>query len=247
MSTNEPAATAYLRFVLKEMGISATELAKRAGVAATTLTRPLNDPGHKFTLTTKTISRIAEASGISPGPFFSAPDLATASLASVFDDRVYDPKRWGEPGSAPGLTAIVGEAEAGAWREPEIADVGLYPPLLLRSSNYEPKDCFGLVMRGRSLEKIANDGDVLFCVRLEASGRAPIAGDVVIVERRTPDDRWIEVSARVIARGAHGPVLHFASRDYRFVDEIPYPPEGDDKSVKIIGEVLYVVRAAHLK
>ncbi|MEP9368676.1 helix-turn-helix transcriptional regulator [Xanthobacter sp. VNH20] len=242
MANHEPAATAYLRFVLREMKISATELAKRSGISATTLTRPLNDPDHKFTLTTKTIGKIAEASGISPGPFFSAGDSITASLASIFDDRVFAKKRWGEQGDAPDLTLIVGEAEPGVWREPEIVEVTNYSPILLRSSQYESKDCFGLIMRGRSLERIAEDGDILFCVRSEATSRALMAGDVVIVERKSPDERLVEVSARVVGHGSDRPTLRFATTEQRFSTlAIPLPVD-TDKSIKIIGEVLYVIR-----
>lgn len=242
MTDREPAATAYLRYVLKDMGISATELAKRAGVAATTLTRPLNDPGHKFTLTTKTISKIAEASGISPGPFFSAPDSVAASLASVYDDRVYDKKQWPTSGSPPDLTFVVGEAEPGVWRELAIADARDYAHLMLRSSVFEPKDCFGLIMRGKSLERIAEDGDVLFCVRADAIRPDPVVGDVVILETKSGDGNLIELSARVVAEGSDGLVLRFATPDPRFTATVPLPRRGADVGAKIIGEVLYVVR-----
>lgn len=40
-------------------GISPTEAAKRAGIAPTTLTRPLNDPHHRFTLSTTTLAALA--------------------------------------------------------------------------------------------------------------------------------------------------------------------------------------------
>lgn len=42
-------------------GISPTEAAKRAGIATTTLTRPLNDPDHPFTLSTTTLEALAAA------------------------------------------------------------------------------------------------------------------------------------------------------------------------------------------
>jgi len=239
--SNEPIATAYLRYVLKEMGISATELAKRSGLASTTLTRPLNDPGHKFSLTTKTIQRIAEVSGISPGPFFSASDTAALNLASVFDDKVYDQAKWGSHGDSSDSTLVVGEVAPGVWREPEITSIEDFAPLLIRSANYDPKDCFGLVVRGRAIERIAEDGDILFCVHSSATKRKPKSGELVIVERKSPDGRMVEVSARVLRDGRHGPELRFASRDSRFANIISIGSEPAD-GLKIIGEVLYVIR-----
>lgn len=43
---------------LTEVGLSATEAAKRAGVSSTTLTRPLNDSKHRFVLSTSTLQAL---------------------------------------------------------------------------------------------------------------------------------------------------------------------------------------------
>jgi hypothetical protein len=62
----ETAALAYVRHVLSECRLSARGLAIAAGISPSTLTRALNDPKHKFTLSMKTIEKIAQYSGINP-------------------------------------------------------------------------------------------------------------------------------------------------------------------------------------
>jgi transcriptional regulator with XRE-family HTH domain len=112
------AATEYVRHVLATMRISATGLARRSGVASTTLTRALNDPDHKFALSMSTIQKIASSTGISPAPFFgideaqdeltlavltqSAPVLvagrvAAGSFLEVDEFDQSEPERFWEP------------------------------------------------------------------------------------------------------------------------------------------------------
>jgi lambda repressor-like predicted transcriptional regulator len=69
----EAASLAYIRHVIAETGLSAGGLAKSAGVSASTLTRALNDPNHRFTLSMRTIEKIATFSKINPAPFLEEP------------------------------------------------------------------------------------------------------------------------------------------------------------------------------
>jgi transcriptional regulator with XRE-family HTH domain len=70
----EAASLAYIRYVMAQGGLSAARLARMAGVSPSTLTRALNDPNHKFTLSMKTIEKIATFSKINPAPFLQAKD-----------------------------------------------------------------------------------------------------------------------------------------------------------------------------
>lgn len=54
---------AWLRKVLDETGLTPSELARKAKVASTTLTRPLNDPNHPHAVGGRTLSKIARATG----------------------------------------------------------------------------------------------------------------------------------------------------------------------------------------
>lgn len=72
----DAAALAYVRFVLAEKDLKPGALAKNAGVSASTLTRALNDPNHKFKLALTTLEKISDYSGISLAPFLEAKDAA---------------------------------------------------------------------------------------------------------------------------------------------------------------------------
>lgn len=89
----------YVRHVLKELGdIAPSALAQRAGISPTTLTRPLSDKNHKFDLSLKTITKIADATGISPTPFMSEADARRMLLSGVAEPDV--PYRPGQANAA---------------------------------------------------------------------------------------------------------------------------------------------------
>lgn len=59
----QTAARRYLESVLKQTGLTATEVARRVGLASTTLTRFLNDPDWKHTLSARTLAKIEQHTG----------------------------------------------------------------------------------------------------------------------------------------------------------------------------------------
>lgn len=71
MSEFDQKAVAYVRRVLHERGLTATDLASLAGLSQTTVTRPLNEKEGKYRITEKTIRKIADATGIAFEGIFS--------------------------------------------------------------------------------------------------------------------------------------------------------------------------------
>lgn len=63
-----------------QLGLTPTQIAKQAGLVATTLTRLANDPDHKHALSSTTIDKIVRKLGVSP-PI--TPDLAIFRAAVV--------------------------------------------------------------------------------------------------------------------------------------------------------------------
>jgi phage repressor protein C with HTH and peptisase S24 domain len=63
--TNQ-AMRGYIQRVLDVTGWSPTELARRSGLAPTTLTRPLNDPSFPFRLSLRTLEKLYAATGMAP-------------------------------------------------------------------------------------------------------------------------------------------------------------------------------------
>jgi phage repressor protein C with HTH and peptisase S24 domain len=67
------AAIAYVDALLRETGLDLTNLARRAGVSSTTLTRFHNDPNYTNSLSARTLKKLSDATGV-PLP----PDLGGA-------------------------------------------------------------------------------------------------------------------------------------------------------------------------
>lgn len=60
---------AWVRAVMAYLGVSANELAGRAGIAPSTIQRPLTDPEWPNALSGKTMAKIGEAAGLQPFEF----------------------------------------------------------------------------------------------------------------------------------------------------------------------------------
>lgn len=237
-------AARYLRYVLGELKVSPTHLAKQAGIAPTTLTRFLNDKTYKFTLSTTTINKIARASGINPAPFLASKSQSDIAQIAYFNSGgVYD-ESWGDQNDAADTNTIVviGEVSAGNWREMEIFDILDYPPLPVDLSFYKPKDCFSVVVRGESINRIARDGDYLLCVRRDAMKWDFKTGDLAIVQRSRESGRLIEVTAKRLKRLDSVWELWPVSDDERFQKPLTVETMDDTQEIAFVGIVEFVVR-----
>lgn len=240
----------YVRFVMDQEGISAAELAARAGIAASTITRFLNNPDYKFTLSNTTIKKIADATGINPAPFFESRDFAQSSLLPHTDlEKVYD-KRWGLEGYGSlgseerGLIMIIGDVEAGKWREAALMPVTEAAPIAITIGNIPSAACFAVRVRGHSLDKIARDGEFLVCIRHQSEHSHEFyAGMVFVVERQLNDGRLIELSARVLRRQAGSWYLCHASSDSRYDEMLPATSINQPTGYKVLGRAEFVYRS----
>lgn len=82
-------AITYLRHVLDVTGYSVNKLAQEAGVATSTLNRPLNTPNWRHKLSRDTIQKVYRATGIDPTPFTQA---GMADTAKGLDLRSMPPR-----------------------------------------------------------------------------------------------------------------------------------------------------------
>jgi SOS-response transcriptional repressor LexA len=89
-------ARAFLTRALEASGLKPFALAKKAGVAPTTITRPLNDPEFKFTPKPATLRKIAEAAGLDLPQGLSVAPSGPASVDSL---------------------PMIGPIQAGKWAE----------------------------------------------------------------------------------------------------------------------------------
>lgn len=240
--TSEPqkGARDYVLYVMKRTGFSASKLAKEAGLSTTTLTRTLNDPKHRFTLSNTTLNKIREFSNIDYAPFLSLDLDTVARSIHMLENNDYEyppPAEFDAPLDA---IVVMGEVQAGIWREVQFLDDTFLGTLFLQPT-HKPLlgNAIGLIVRGESLNKIAKDADILVVESTTKTGTVPHDGELVIVERKRHQEGLIEVSAKRL-RG-NGTELWPESTDPRFQEPLVLG-EHDDETVQIIGLVHYIVR-----
>lgn len=174
---------AYVRHVMEVTGLSATALAKKAGMPSTTLTRPLNDPEHKFALSSSTIEKIATATRITYAAFLAGRggvrDLERVPLDENWqptpdsDGEGYDRESY-EPqieGAIPELDARAGGGEGavgevmvlpvgnGTISAHKILDEWRIPPAYLREAVANPDRAIVLGIQGDSMMPNYAPGD----------------------------------------------------------------------------------------
>ena len=231
----------YLRFVLDRTRLSPSALAKKAGLSSTTLTRPLNDTEHKFTLSTATLDRIRQATGIDAGPFLSREmDSVSRTLDSFQREEEYYEET--VPVSADNYTLVMGEVAAGSWLEHRFAsDEYLYPLPLIAGDPGVRKAMIGLIVRGESMNKIAKDGDILFTEVISETGAEWDNGDVVVVERQRDQGGLYEVSAKRV---------RVSKRRVELIPESTHPDfqeplelgDSEKDTVRVVGIVRWIIR-----
>lgn len=245
MTDVNSAGKEYAAFVMREMGLSPSALAKGAKLATTTLTRALNDPTHKFNLSTTTINKIAKFSGISPAPFFQAGDYAEMALSPLHREDMYlrapmGRVRMSEEATPRNLTYVIGKAAAGIWRSPEIASSYDAQALWIAVPDFKESQVFALDMADDSAAPFIRDGEYALCRRPYEKNEELTHGDLVVVER------WMNGVMELSVRRA---VVPLEGRAYLKFDNARYSEtidiaqhDDDDVAYRVIGRVLYAVR-----
>ncbi len=103
---------------------------------------------------------------------------------------------------------------------------------------FPPEAQFDLVVEGSSLDKLANEGDLIRCVDIER-GRVEIRnGDIVIVERTKGDAREL-LGKRVLKQCEQ--VELWSESNHEFWREPVIRNEGES-GTRIVAKVLYAYR-----
>lgn len=68
----------WLRDAIRSSGLTATEVARRAGLSSTTLTRPVREGPYNSTISTHTIDKVAEVTGYPPPEGLGRPRMRSA-------------------------------------------------------------------------------------------------------------------------------------------------------------------------
>lgn len=146
--------------------------------------------------------------------------------------------------TTPGLR-VLGEVAAGVWLEVDPIsqyDEPLFEVPVPEDSRFPKGAVYGLLVRGTSLNKIADDGDILVCLDRASAGFDIADDDLVIVERVRAQDGLREVSAKRARRiNGHKLELWPESTDPRFQDPISTSVVGDDH-IRIIARVEWIFK-----
>lgn len=142
-------AVVFIRHVLSQTGLSASALAEKAGVASTTLTRPLDAKGeHTFNISRRTIEKIVEATGI---PYESGPLRVEVGEAPPNDKTmvpVYDVQ------ASAGFGALIDYEE-------QTHSLAFPPDYLRKLTAGSPKDLVIISVKGDSMEMTLLDDDIV--------------------------------------------------------------------------------------
>ena len=180
MSEANRTTTEYIRYVMERTGQKPSALAMTAGLAASTLTRALNSPDYKFALSTTTLNRIAEATGITMSDYLGSLSKTGPSEASRAVGKVV-------------AAAIRATVEAGAWREVDELDQS--DPIWIsvpRDDKFPDATQDVFEVSGDSMNALQphpiTPGSRIVGVRYdEVASRAPLRDGLIVVVQRTRD------------------------------------------------------------
>lgn len=114
---------------------------------------------------------------------------------------------------------------------------GDFPPL----ADYPEALQFRIAVVGNSINKLAQDGDTLVCVRTGAAGAEPQDGDLVVIELLDDADSRVEI--RRLRRIGDVCEFRHESKDPAFQDApLTCDLRQDDGKVRMLGKVLLACR-----
>lgn len=122
------------------------------------------------------------------------------------------------------LLPVIGEVAAGLWHSVDQSDEPLFDPIPVPLDPRFPREAqYGLLVRGTSINRIAQPGDVLQCLDIGMAGISPNDDDVVIVQQSRLDDSERQVTAKRYRRRNGVVELHPDSTDERWQTPIMMP------------------------
>ncbi len=217
-------ARSFLAEALRVSGLKPYALARAAGVSASTITRPLNDPTFKFTPKPITLAKIAKAAGIPlPG--------ALAVAAKVRPEATELP--------------LIGPVQAGAWLM--IDDTAQDEPTYLTAvvdRRYPHAAQWLREVRGDSMnERGIFPGDLAHIVDLPGTGVNLNSGMVVEVTRSRDGGGLREITLKEVEMTPRGVVLWPRSLNPKWKDPVRLDDgSGTDIEVRITGLLLQTIK-----
>jgi SOS-response transcriptional repressor LexA len=217
-------ARAFLTEALRVSGLKPYALAKRAGVAPTTITRPLNDPAFPFTPKAATLQKIATAAGV-------AVPTALATMAALRPETTELP--------------LIGPVQAGAWLL--IDDTAQDEPTFLTAAldrRYPHARQWLREVRGDSMNaRQIFPGDLVHIVDLGEAGINLNSGMIVEVTRCRDGGSLREITLKEVEVTETGLTLWPRSTNPRWTEAVQLDDgNAGDVEVQITGLLLAAIR-----
>ena len=132
------------------------------------------------------------------------------------------------------LMPVQGEVAAGVWRETNDTESRSIP--LARHPDFPATSQYALLVRGDSLNKIANDGDFLHVVDVQDAGILPTSGDVVVVMKHRHG--LAEATVKRLLDKNGGYELHPESTNPEYAGAVSLEPTDEDTEILITAKVI---------
>lgn len=217
-------ARQFLAQAVKASGMAPYALARKAGVAPTTITRPLNDDSFKFTPKLATLLKISEASGV-PLP------------ADVFDGPAI-PVRVGE-------LPVIGPVQAGAWLEVDDTGQDEPPTMAVALDPRYPharqwlREVKGDSMNARGIQP----GDFAHLVDFGGAGVELRSGQVVEVTRIRAGGALREVTLKEVEITPDAILLWPRSSNPKWTEPVRLDNgDGEDVEVQVTGLLIQAIK-----
>lgn len=134
--------------------------------------------------------------------------------------------------TSPNGLSVVGEVQAGVWKEVDVADEPKHSTLPIGPDlRYSAYNQYALLVQGTSMNKLFAPGTFIVCVPWSELGRDMKDGDIVVVERRR--DGMVETTVKRISLKNRRVTLVPESTDPRFQSPIELAGNEDRDEIAI--------------
>lgn len=169
----------WIKAITRRFDITPTHLAKKAGLAQSTINRFVKGNGPNLNVTATTINALVKAAG----------EIGKEKISEGIVERAgeIDSEEYLLPLSQTTILSapVIGRVEAGLYQEsvewPKEEWYSIQAPVPRR---YARKPVVALVVQGHSMDLVYPEGTVVVCVPFYALDRSPYPGERVVVSRR---------------------------------------------------------------